>query len=148
MHRRSGNDGEINEAIYRHRTYHASYEPMRSIRPTRWSYLKRFDDFGHTVLPNCDDGPAKEVWLAHGWRDVAPPNEELYDLIFDPNEVNNLARDSAHVDVRNDLAHRLTIWQESTNDPILSGAIPLPDGARVNPQDGSTAQSPPMTKGT
>ena len=56
-----------------------------------------------------------------GQRSVAAyqhrPKEELFDLTSDPNELKNLASDSAHAETLADLRQRLRAWQTETNDP-------------------------------
>lgn len=47
-----------------------------------------------------------------------PPRYQLYDLEKDPNEFHNLASDSKHADVLNDLKQRLTRWRDETRDPL------------------------------
>ena len=84
---------QINEAVFAEVNYHAAYEPKRAVRTSRWKYTKRFGDRRTPVLPNCDDGPSKSLWLEFGWRDHVLPEEALFDLIFDPAEQNNLAAD-------------------------------------------------------
>ena len=54
------------------------------------------------------------------------PTEELYDLKNDPNEFTNLADDSEFSAIKNDLASRLLDWMESTQDPLLKGAVTSP----------------------
>ena len=73
-------------------TFHAAYEPQRAVRTKRYKYIRRFDN-GHEgpVLPNIDDSPSKDLLLAHGLAErKLPSEEELYDLVFDPNEAANL----------------------------------------------------------
>ena len=47
------------------------------------------------------------------------PNEELYDLQNDPHEVNNLADDPKHGDIKTQLAATLDQWIKSTGDTGL-----------------------------
>ena len=70
--------------------------------------------------------------MEHGWqdRDVAP--EQLYDLIFDPNETRNLVDDSTVASVLEDMRHRLDRWMDETDDPLLHGPIPADPGAQLN----------------
>ena len=85
---------EVNDAIFGEITFHAAYEPQRAIRTRRYKYIRRFDN-GHPgpVLPNIDDSPSKDLLLAHGFAERELPEEELYDLVLDPNEAANLVAD-------------------------------------------------------
>ncbi len=132
----NGEADAIHEEIYADVTYHAAYEPKRCVRTERYKYIRRFDDRSDPVLPNCDDGYSKSVWMDHGWNEREPANEQLYDLIFDPNEANNLALDPAMWDVLQDMRQRLNRWMRDTNDPLLKGPVEAPKGAKVNDPDG------------
>lgn len=135
---------EINDAIFAEVSYHAAYEPKRALRTQRWKYIRRFEDRDGPVLPNCDDGPSKDHWLDHGWRSRRPAMEQLYDLIFDPNEVNNLAADPTHADTLANLRARLDTWMRETDDPLLSGPVAAPVGAVVNDVDGLSPKEEPQ----
>ena len=128
----SGKSNEIHDELFFEVNYHAAYEPMRAVRTRRWKYIRRFDGRSTPVLVNCDDGESKSLWLEQGWRDQRIPEEMLYDLIFDPNESNNLAVDPAPKSVLEDMRGRLERWMKETGDPLRDGPIPLPDGAIVN----------------
>ncbi len=139
-----GEAEEINDAIFSEVTYHAAYEPMRCARTRRWKYIRRYDDRGRPVLPNCDDNPSKDLWLEHGWREWRLAQEELYDLVFDPNEARNVAGDPAMADVLAEMRDRLGRWMRETDDPILEGLpVPAPPGARVNDPDGLSPSEEP-----
>ena len=88
-----GQTDDLHEAIYATVNYHAAYEPQRAVRTARHKYIRRLDDFPTPVLPNVDDSPSKRLLMQHGWGDHRVPWEALYDLIFDPHEMNNLAND-------------------------------------------------------
>ena len=124
---------EINDAIYAELNYHASYEPKRGIRTHRWKYIRHYSEYKHPVLPNCDDGPSKTYWVQNGWGTQRVPSEELFDLVFDPNERNNLAGSVSHQDVLREMRQKLQLWMKDSSDPILHGPIPAPHGARVTP---------------
>jgi N-sulfoglucosamine sulfohydrolase len=139
-----GEASEVNDAIYAEVTYHAAYEPQRAIRTRRWKYIRRYDGRTRPVRPNLDDGLSKEVWLRNGWGERAPEAEQLYDLVFDPNEARNLAADPACQATLADLRAQLERWMRATNDPLLSGPwpVPAPRGAEVNDVDDLSPRQP------
>jgi arylsulfatase A-like enzyme len=128
----NGEVEQIHDEIVAEVNYHAAYEPQRCIRTSRWKYIRRFLDYPTPLLANCDDGFSKSVWMDHGWaeRPVAP--EQLYDLMFDPNEANNLVADPAHAEVLKEMRQRLDRWMQRTADPLLAGPIPPAPEAVVN----------------
>ena len=125
--------GESHEAVFGELTFHAAYDPARSIRTRRHRYIRHFDN-GHAgpVLANIDDGPSKELLIEHGLASRPRPAEELYDLVFDPNEAANLAADPAHAPVLAELRERLQAWMADTGDPLLAGPVAPPPGAVLN----------------
>lgn len=131
-----GNVDELHEELFFEVNYHAAYEPMRAIRTNRWKYIRRFDERTTQVLPNCDDGESKSVWLDHGWRERPISEESLFDLVFDPNETNNLAEDINSRTILNDMRDRLKRWMKETDDPLLDGGLRPPSMAVVNNPDG------------
>jgi N-sulfoglucosamine sulfohydrolase len=137
-----GKAEQINDAVFAEVTYHAAYEPQRAVRTRRWKYIRRFDDRQSPVLPNCDDGLSKDVWLEHGWQDRAPASEQLYDLIFDPNEARNLAGELSMAGIFEEMRGRLDQWMRATDDPLLHGRVPAPAGVRVNDPDGLSPDEP------
>jgi N-sulfoglucosamine sulfohydrolase len=137
-----GEKDEINDAVFAEVNYHASYEPKRAVRTKRWKYIRRYGDRVYPILPNCDDGLSKTYWLQNGWAQQPLEREALYDLIFDPNERNNLAGDPAHRAVLDDMQKRLDMWMRSTDDPLLRGPIKAPAGATVNPPDQASPNDP------
>lgn len=140
-----GEADQINDEIFSEVTYHAAYEPMRAVRTQRWKYIRRFGGRNRPVLPNCDDSPSKTIWLENGWADRVLAEEEIYDLIFDPNETQNLAADPAHAKVLEEMRQRLQRWMESTDDPLLKGTVPAPSGSKINDPDGISPGETPMT---
>ena len=126
---------QVNKEIYAEATYHAAYEPQRAIRTQRWKYIRRFDD-RHTSLPvNCDDSPSKDLLLEYGWKDRPVAQEQLYDLIFDPNEVCNQVDNPALAHVLAEMRARLEEWMHNTDDPLLQGPVPAPPGTELNDPD-------------
>ncbi|MGH3147098.1 MAG: hypothetical protein ACRDTR_14980 [Rubrobacter sp.] len=87
------------------------------------------------MIANIDDGPSKEVVLSDGWADRPIPEEQLYDLLYDPNEAHDLAGEAAYADVLDEMRGRLKGWMIETEDPILDGPVPAPEGAEINGRD-------------
>ena len=141
----TGDAAEINDAVFAEVTYHAAYEPQRSVRTPRYKYIRRFGGRSTPVLPNCDDSPSKDVWLQHGWRTQTVDEEQLFDLIFDPLERRNLIAEPDMAAVREDLRERLLAWMQRTHDPLLQGPVPAPPGLEVNDPDGLSPQEPVHT---
>ncbi|NIA14710.1 MAG: sulfatase-like hydrolase/transferase [Nitrospiraceae bacterium] len=131
-----GEAAEVRDELFAEVSYHASYEPQRGVRTQRWKFIRRFDDRTRPVLPNCDDSPSKDVWIEGGWADAPPPAEALYDLLFDPSETNNLVNAPHAQAALADLRARLDTWMRDTDDPLLEGPVPAPEGAIVNDPDG------------
>jgi N-sulfoglucosamine sulfohydrolase len=138
-----GEATELHAALFSEVNYHAAYEPMRAVRTPRWKYIRRFDGRDRVVLPNCDDGESKTLWLDHGWREQAVAQEALYDLVFDPNECHNLVAQPGSQAILQQLRDQLQGWMQATGDPLLTGRLPVPAGAVVNDPDGLSPNEPP-----
>jgi arylsulfatase A-like enzyme len=125
-----GETDSIRSEAFSEVTYHAAYEPKRCVRTDRYKYIRRFDEeFTRYVLPNIDDTATKEFLLDHGLADQERPREALYDLYHDPQERDNRVEDPDYADVYDDLRGRLEEWMEETDDPLLDGPVPKPEGA-------------------
>ena len=138
-----GDVEEVRDEVFAEVTFHAAYEPQRAVRTRRYKYVKRFDEHHRgPVLPNIDDSPTKDLLLAAGWADVAPPVEALYDLWLDPNEGTNRVDDPALASVRVDLERRLHAWMTRTDDPLLAGPVASAEGTVFNRVDQRSAGDP------
>ncbi|HVX45308.1 MAG TPA: sulfatase [Mycobacteriales bacterium] len=116
-------------------TYHASYEPKRTIRGERYRYVRRFGERDRPVLPNTDDSAGKRLWLQNGWAERSVAAEALYDTLFDPHEMVNLAGDPALESILSELRDRLFASMRETSDPLLDGDVPPADPALVTDPD-------------
>ena len=135
----------LHDAVFAEVNYHAAYEPMRCVRTERHKYIRRYDGRDRMVLPNVDDTPTKAFLLDHGWTEQPREQEMLYDLIFDPDEANNLAGRPDMADVLADMRGRLDAWMEQTGDPLLpTGSVAAPSGSRVNDSDGQSPRQQPQ----
>ena len=132
----------LHDEVFAEVTFHAAYEPQRSVRTERWKYIRRFGDYPYTVLANCDDSSTKELLVKAGWGEEPVAREQLYDLIFDPQEEGNLADDPLHADVLADLRGRLDEWMRETDDPLLEGPVAAPPGAEYNLPNQTSSSDP------
>jgi len=137
-----GETDEVNARIYADVTYHATYEPLRCVRTKRWKYIRRFQARQGPVLSNCDPSISKDIWMAHGWTETPPEMEQLYDLVYDPNEVRNLVDAPEYTSVLERLRADLAAWMERTDDPLLDGDVPPPPGAVYNHPDAISHREP------
>src|SRR4051794_9687761 len=143
-----GEVDRLHEAIFAETTYHAAYQPHRAVRTERLKYIRRFDDYEHPVLANCDDSESKALLVAAGWGERIVPVEQLYDLVLDPAEGANLATDPAHAAVLEEMRGRLDAWMRETDDPLLEGPVLPPPGAVVNEQWQISPDEPPRVVAT
>jgi arylsulfatase A-like enzyme len=140
-----GEAEQIRDELFAEVTFHAAFEPKRAARTGRWKYIRHYDDRARTNLPNCDDSPSKECLLEAGWRERSVAPEQLYDLLFDPNEACNLAADPASAPVLAGMRDRLDRWMRATDDPLLRDALPVPAEVLVNDADGLSPKEPPIS---
>lgn len=119
--------------IYAEITYHAAYDPARCLRTPRHKFIRYFEDYPRMVLPNVDNSLSKYLLTDAGLPLLPRPRTMLFDLLADPQELENVAEQPEYASVREELEARLLRWMEETNDPLLSGPVPLPAGGRTTP---------------
>jgi N-sulfoglucosamine sulfohydrolase len=136
-----GEKENVRDAVFSEINFHVSYEPQRAVRTTRWKYIRRFDKRTRPVMPNCDDSPSKDLWMSNGWRERAVAQEQLYDLMFDPNEACNIADDSAYISILTEMRTQMYTWMQETDDPLLRGPLQWPEGfPRLDPDQTSPSE--------
>lgn len=126
---------EVRDEVFAENNFIVAYEPVRAVRTSRYKYMRHFGNRHRPVLCNTEDSPSKQVWMDYGWGERYVPTEELYDLVFDPNETANLAEDPTAAGALKDMRNRLDRWMHATNDPLLKGPIRPPRGALINSPD-------------
>ena len=126
-------------------TYHAAYEPQRAIRTSASSTSAATAIARRPCCPTATTARARTCCSSTAWRSARSLREQLYDLVFDPNEAGNLAGDPAHAPVLEDLRGRLDEWMARTDDPLLDGEVAPPEGALVNGPDQRSPAEPSET---
>ncbi|OPZ80739.1 MAG: Sulfatase [bacterium ADurb.Bin429] len=138
----TGETEMVRDAVFAEVNYHATAEPMRTVRTARYRYIRRFLPQSGPIKPNCDCSISKETMLAAGWGERPQAAEELYDLYFDPHEACNLAGDPAHAGTLAALRGRLETWMRETGDPLCAGRLDPWPGMLVNPISDPSPQTP------
>ena len=130
----TGEKTEVREELFGEITYHASYEPMRSIRTSRYKLIRRYDYHNRIVPSNIDNSNPKQFLMKSGWLDQVNDRELLLDLYLDPLERINVVNDPRYREVYCDLSKKLADWMQETNDPLINidHRLPKPEKARVN----------------
>ena len=119
------------DEIYASHTFHeiTMYYPMRVVRTRRykliWNIAHKLD------YPFASDLWASSTWQAvlksgdkvYGKRSIEAyihrPRFELYDLQNDPHEIHNLADDTNHSQMLQELKEKLKAFQKRTKDPWI-----------------------------
>ena len=127
-----GETTRVHDHVFAEMTYHAAYQPLRAVRSERFKYIRRFSDYDRPVLANCDDSASKTILAEAGWGEQRVPEEQLFDLLFDPNESNDLSADHTRQQILSEMRERLLEWMRATEDPLLHGPVPEPPGAWSN----------------
>lgn len=123
------------QEIFAEVTYHAGYEPKRSVRTVDFNYIRNFELPFHPALANIDRSPTKTWMKEHQLLNHPPPAEELYDLRVDPLETSNVAPQRQYQDVLQSMRQRLDDWMQQTRDPLRHGHVDPPPAAIVNAPD-------------
>ena len=125
----------LRDETYGEITYHAAYEPTRSVRTERYLYIRRFHPQTTPVGPNLSACRLKDHLRANGLFECEIPREEFYDLLFDPQERVNLASDASRREVLENFRNRLERRMRESDDPLLEGPVPIRDGCRIFPME-------------
>ena len=112
---------EANTHIFAEKTFHTAYEPMRCIRTHNYKLILNLDVGALVVPADVQASPFYPQVL--GDVMAKRPALELFNVVKDPQERHNLAEDVAYQEIKADLSAQLLHWMESTDDPVLNGAI-------------------------
>jgi N-sulfoglucosamine sulfohydrolase len=119
--------------------------PIRALRTHEYLYIRNYEpdrmpsgNFGYPVWPDDDptggygdtDGSPTKTWIIEN-KDSHPewfilnfglrPAEELYEIINDPWQMNNLAKDPAYTEILKTMSGRLDKELMATADPRAEG---------------------------
>jgi hypothetical protein len=131
----------IRDEVYAERNWHDHPARDRMVRTLRYKYIRNFyPDLPATPPEDVRRSPtwrAMEILFARGALPpeqanslVAPrPQEELYDLEADRDELLNLAGDPSRAQVLRDMRRLLETWQRDTDDRDTLGT-PEPGAPR------------------
>ena len=118
-------DYEGNEEIFAEKTFHGIYDPVRCVRTQTHKLIVNFDGSHTPDVPGDIIVGGTYQTMA---KDIARTRTrfELYDLDADPWEKNNVAGNQEFSEIETDLKHRLFVWMQDTEDPLLEGPVPSP----------------------
>jgi arylsulfatase A-like enzyme len=114
------------DAIFGEITYHDYYDPRRSVRTATHKLIANFSSAPAFMDPSQSWRPRADTVMPVNHALAYHPAFEFYDLAHDPWEQKDLAKDPASGPAMEQLRKRLASHLQSTNDPILSGAVTGP----------------------
>lgn len=118
----TGGRYEPHAALFAEKTFHRDYDPIRSIRTGRHKFIINFElNMAYDAPSDIQKGDIYRATVEE-WTGLRP-RFELYDLIADPWEQNNLAGDPSMAGIRDGLRQQLIDWMKSTDDPLLNGPV-------------------------
>jgi arylsulfatase A-like enzyme len=112
--------------------FDSEYDMIRAVRDGRFKYLKNYKPERPYYLPLTyreqmpimqellklrDSGLLNEIQTQ--WFRTSKDEEELFDILRDPYELNNLAKDPAHAEKLVELRNELNNWMTSVEDKGL-----------------------------
>lgn len=99
--------------------------PSRSVRDSRYKYIKNFNAF-EVYKQNLGNNPSANEFIKNGaMKFKHKPYEELYDLEADPYEKNNLANNNSFKKKKEMLSLELSAWMKSQEDFLITHKMPL-----------------------
>lgn len=149
-----GANKEIHNEIYAEDHFHDFEDYTRAVRTQKYKYIKNY----YSDLPNT---PSADVLRDRTWKsmveehkkgtlneaqsrcfEIPRSEDELYDIVKDPNELNNLAQNSEYKEVLNDMKKRLESIRARTKDYLPTERTPddffretgLPTKYRIRPR--------------
>ena len=132
----------VRNEIFAEINFHTSYEPVRCVRTERYKYIRYYDkEYFNINQSNIDESKTKDYLNERGLKGQVKYEEALYDLVYDPGERRNLAGETEYKTVLREMAEKLQIHEEKTDDPIRHGQIEVRPEWKVNRRECQKASS-------
>jgi N-sulfoglucosamine sulfohydrolase len=121
---------KIRDAIYAEKNWHDYEDRVRALRTERFKYIRNdYPDLAGTPSADAGRSPTMDALRRlHKDGKLTPlqarifhaprPAEELYDVVADPHEVNNLATNPRYAKTLIELREKLKAWGRETNDVV------------------------------
>lgn len=130
----------IRDMVFAEHNWHVYRNHERSVRFGDWLYIRNnFPDQQNLCVEACIGGAGEELWAAHKSGQLTDPQanvfqnpcpeEELYHVGRDPDQLNNLASNPEQEQVLYQARALLTRWTETTGDTIPTNPTPHRDAA-------------------
>ena len=74
----------VHDVVFGEQGYHGKYIPLRSVRSSRYRYVRRLGPDQPALHFSADGGEAFELLKDSGLERIAMPGEQLFDVIYDP----------------------------------------------------------------
>jgi len=129
-------EASVRDYIFAEHNWHDFDDHQRSCHSPRFNYIRtEYTDLPGTPPADAVKGLSFQTMLKLREDDrlnenqmysfAAPrPREELYDVVNDPHELNNLADNPDYADVLQTHRDRLDVWRQRTKDEIPSSRRP------------------------
>ncbi|MDQ3752940.1 MAG: sulfatase [Actinomycetota bacterium] len=126
-----GRDYQPRDAVYSEKTFHSYYDPMRAVRTEHHKLIWNFESAFAVEVPGDVQQGAIFRSSPQRYSQDRSHAVELYNLLEDPFESNNLVADQRYAQGLHQLSAQLRRWMEDTRDPLLAGPIPSPHYRRL-----------------
>lgn len=100
--------------------------PQRSIFDGRYNYIYNFNANERLNKLDITDPVSYYFYKFGADKHKATPEEELYDTLNDPFEMNNIAKDPKFQDIKLELKNSLFIWMKSQKDYLSENSNRIP----------------------
>ena len=107
---------QVREEVFSEISFHAAYEPVRSVRTKRYKLIKRYDLDQSPVPANSDGCSAKNDLIeARYYSNIELDQISLFDMKIDPLEKINLAKNSLYKEIFDVMNLKLHRWMKETD---------------------------------